>query len=446
VLPVRNERKELEENKDYKKLLKWDEEETPQAADVFEEKKKTSKKVLKRQERERERQRKKGILDENRKSRMTTKGKAFIITGAVAVIIGLGMWILFGYFGIGLDWTTALAKVDGTRITEKEVSLYIDFLKNQGSSTVPAEDDPRYDAFKTNMIDSLIVLKIIQKYGAENDFSVTEKEINDEFSVLKENYPSEEEFEKALKDTKVSVNFLKQQIKDRILSDKINVKVTAGASVSDEEVSTYYNENKETMFTVPEQVKVSHILLKFNVPEGQELTDEIKKEALDRITEVENKLKNGEDFERLATAYSEDSSASNGGDVGFISRGQTIPEFEETAFLLDVGEVSQIIETTYGYHILKVTDRQDSYIKTFEEVKESINTYLLTAKQTQIWQDFVYGLIKKSEIVYTTDLKGQLLDIDAQETAPDTTATTETGSETGAETGAETTADTTDAD
>jgi parvulin-like peptidyl-prolyl isomerase len=421
----------LEDNKDFKKLMNWDEEERTEALEESEEKRKTSKKVLKRQVKEKERLRKREIIDERTKSKITTKGKIFMIAGAVAVILGIGLWFLFGYFGIGIDATQTLAKVDNMKVTEKEVSGYMEFLKNQGTTTVPEKTDPQYTVLKQNMLDSLIVLKIIQKYAAENNYTASEKEINDEITRLKANYEDEAAFQKVLKDTKVTMNFLNAQVKDQLIRDKIYTKVTAGLSVTDAEVKEYYDNNITTDFTVPEQVKVSHILIQFKTAEGQEPTDTEKKEAYDKIVEIDKKLKNGEDFEKLAIAYSEDTeSAKNGGDIGFISKGQTVQEFESAAFSLETGQVSSIIETTYGYHILKVTDKQQSYVKTLDEVKESIKSYLLGTKQSKAWEDFVYSLIRKSKIVYTTSLKGNLLDIDSQKSTETTATDTSTSSTT----------------
>jgi hypothetical protein len=87
-------------------------------------------------------------------------------------------------------------------------------------------------------------------------------------------------------------------------------------------------------------------------------------------------------------------------------------EFEEATFALKVGEVSDIVETTYGYHLIKVTDHKDAYIKDFSEVTDTIKSYLLNNKQTAEWEKFLFDLIRKSNIKYTTDLKGTLLDID----------------------------------
>ncbi len=396
------------EKKDYSKIYRWDDEE--EQVELTQRKK--SKKVLKRQLKEKEKKRKAELQKEREKVRITKKGYVAIIVGVVVVIAAFVCWYLFVYLGIGLDLTRTVATVDGVKVSQKEVDTYVEFLKNQSPGSVPAEDDPQFKVLQENILDTIIVFKLLEEYARQNGFNVTNKEIDEEYQKIAANYQSIESFENELKSKNISKDFLKEQISTSILRDKIFNKITEDAVVSEEEIKKYYDDNDETLFKVPEQIRVSHILIKFNVPEGQELNDNIKNEAKSKITDIENQLKQGADFAELAKKYSEDTaSAPNGGDIGFISKGQTVAEFENAAFSLNVGEVSQIVETYYGYHLIKVTEKKDSYIKTFDEVKDTIKSYLLNNKKMQMWQDFIYSLIGKAEIIYKSQLKGQLLDL-----------------------------------
>ena len=131
--------------------------------------------------------------------------------------------------------------------------------------------------------------------------------------------------------------------------------------------------------------------------------------------QLEDKLKNGVDFEVLARQYSDDSaSAASGGDLGYISKGQMIEEFEEALFSMDVGEVSEIVETQYGFHIIKVFDRQEEYIQKFDEVEESINAYLLNLHKMEKWEDFIFSLIEEVNIEYFKDVEGTLNSIEEE--------------------------------
>lgn len=361
----------------------------------------------------------KEIIRKKEKSKVSRRNKILISVVSVLVVLAIAAGMVFGYFGIKLDLSKTLATVNGVKIKQSEVDVYIEFLKNQDSTQVPAESDPQFKTLQANILDSLVVLRLLEKYGSENNFIVTQKEIDDQYQTVVKGYPSESAFEKDLQDKKVSKTFLKNEIKSELLRNKIAASVTKNVTVSDAEMQKYYVDNKETLFNVPEQIRVSHILIQFNVPQGQELTDQIKLAAHDKIKAIQDKLNAGEDFAALAKANSEDTaSAPSGGDIGYISKGQTVAEFENAAFALKVGEVSGIIETSYGYHIIKVTEHKDPYIKTFDEVKDTIKSYIENNKKTAEWEKFAYSLVDKATIHYTTDLKGSL--------GPEGTTTTET--------------------
>ena len=423
-----NDKEEIK--KDSKELYHWDEEPVEEKKPEIRIKK--SKKVTKREAKEAEKKRIKDIQRERQRNRISKKGKIGAIIGAIVAVLGFTAWLLFFYLGVGFDLTKTYAKFDSGKVTQKEIDTYMDFLKNQDPASIPEKTDPQYTVLQQNLLDSIIVMKIIESYAEKNNINVSEKEVADEISALIKNYESEAAFEKDLKDKNLSRSFLNEQVKSQLLRDKVFAQATKDVAVSDEETKKYYDDNAETLFMVPEQVKVSHILIKFAIPEGAELNDTIKAEAKTKITDIQEQLNNGADFAELAKQYSEDTaSAVNGGDIGFISKGQTVPEFEEAAFALEVGQVSGIVESTFGYHIIKCIEKQSPYVKTYDEVKDTIKSYLLNNEQLVVWEDFVYSLVDKAGIVYSSSLKGQLLE--PRTTTTDTTegSSAETTSDTG---------------
>ncbi|MEH7238392.1 peptidylprolyl isomerase [Bacillus sp. JJ1562] len=131
-----------------------------------------------------------------------------------------------------------------------------------------------------------------------------------------------------------------------------------------------------------EVVKASHILAKFSDNPTAEVTEEQKAEAKKKIDEAKAKLDSGEKFEDVAKELSDDGSAQNGGDLGWFGKGRMVPEFEETAFALKEGETSDIIESQFGYHIIKVTGTVDDFDKKDKEQQDEIRKALLQADQT----------------------------------------------------------------
>ncbi|WP_453990624.1 peptidylprolyl isomerase [Bacillus nitroreducens] len=131
-----------------------------------------------------------------------------------------------------------------------------------------------------------------------------------------------------------------------------------------------------------EVVKASHILAKFSDNPNEEVTEEQKAEAKKKIDEVKAKLDSGEKFEDVAKEFSDDSTAQNGGDLGWFGKGRMVPEFEETAFSLKEGEVSDIVESQFGYHIIKVTGTTEGFEDMEQEKKDEIRRALLQADQS----------------------------------------------------------------
>ena len=140
----------------------------------------------------------------------------------------------------------------------------------------------------------------------------------------------------------------------------IEEKVMSTVSISDEETKAYFDTNPDE-FKMPERIRASHILLKMD----PKATDASKAETLKKIEEIRSKLDNGEDFAKLAKLYSEDpASAKRGGDLGFTQRGDLVPEYEAIAFNLKDGEISDIVQTQFGFHIIQLIERRGERIHT----------------------------------------------------------------------------------
>lgn len=343
------------------------------------------------------------------KSKESKRKKIIIIVISTIVVIVIAAGIVFGLFGYRFDFSKTVAIIDGIAIKQSEIDTYMELLKNQSPTNFPPDSDPAYRIYQISILDSFTHLRLLQNYAKANGFTVTKKEIDDAYQNIVKQYPSASDFEKDMAAKKITAAILKNELENQILINKVMAKVVTDITISDAEMQKYYDDNKNTLFNVPEQIRVSHILIIFNIPSGGTLTDQIKTEALKKITEINQKLKDGQDFAALAKANSEDTtSAVNGGDIGYVSKGMTVPEFENVAFSLKVGEVSEIVETSYGYHIIKVTEHKDPYIMTYDEVKDTIKSNIQSDKQKKIWEDFINSLVAKANIAYLTDLKGTL--------------------------------------
>lgn len=175
----------------------------------------------------------------------------------------------------------------------------------------------------------------------------------------------------------------------RLLKDQVEDKI----SVSDSDINEFYEANREKFMT-PEVLRASHILVR------------TESEARDILTE----LAGGKNFEELAREKSLDTTAQVGGDIGYFTYNQLVPEVEEACFNMKVGEISGIVRTKYGYHIIRLTERQEPHIKELSEVRNEIEGILKRRKKRFLFNEFVENLKKKSAITVNENLVKSISD------------------------------------
>jgi peptidyl-prolyl cis-trans isomerase D len=174
-------------------------------------------------------------------------------------------------------------------------------------------------------------------------------------------------------------------------------KAAADVQVTPDDLRAYYDQHRD-QYRLPEQVKVSHILIKTPLPGPDGKVDEKGvAEAQRRAEDLLKQLKGGAKLEDLAKKYSEDpGSAKEGGSLGWIGKGQTVPEFEKTAFSLPKGQISDLVKSSYGFHIIRVDDKQEAHVKTLDEVKAEIEPVLKHQKGQQIAERKADTLLKQA--------------------------------------------------
>ena len=181
--------------------------------------------------------------------------------------------------------------------------------------------------------------------------------------------------------------------------DKVNI--------TEEDARKYYSENQQ-QFEIPEQVRASHILIKPDTSDPNVEPALAKAAAKAKAEELLKQIKDGDDFAELALANSGCPSSARGGDLGFGQRsdpnsgrrGTWVAPFEKAAFELEVGQVSDIVETRHGYHIIKVTDRKEAGTKTFEQEKDGLMAMLTAKKQSELAEEYIESLKAQANIVY----------------------------------------------
>jgi peptidyl-prolyl cis-trans isomerase D len=175
-------------------------------------------------------------------------------------------------------------------------------------------------------------------------------------------------------------------------------KLAGGVQVTRDELQAYYDQHRD-QYRTPEQVKVSHILIKTPLAGADgKVDDKGVADAQRRAEDLLKQLKQGANFEDLAKKYSEDpGSAKEGGSLGWIGRGRTVPEFEKAAFSLPKGQMSDLVKSSYGFHIIRVDDKQDAHMKTLDEVKAEIEPIIKQQKAQQIAQKEAEDLLQQAQ-------------------------------------------------
>jgi peptidyl-prolyl cis-trans isomerase C len=284
-----------------------------------------------------------------------------------------------------------VATVNGTPIPRVEFDRSLDYAKEQFSKMGKALDEAQ---MKERVLDQLIASELLYQEGTKEGFQVDDKAVDEQLSQWKKQFPSDEDYQKAIKKMNVSEDIMRSDIrKDLTIQKLVMDKFVDKTSVPEEEIKSYYDAHPD-MFKRPEQVQASHILIKA----GPEATESEKEAALNKIKEVQEKQKKGEDFAELAKAHSECPSNAKGGDLGYFGRGQMVPPFEEAAFGMKPGEVSDIVTTQFGYHLIKVTDKKPETTVAYDEMKGRIGQYLKQEKVQNEVKTFVEKLRKEAKV------------------------------------------------
>jgi peptidyl-prolyl cis-trans isomerase D len=229
--------------------------------------------------------------------------------------------------------------------------------------------------------------------------------------VLKGLHPTDEELKAFYERNKATYNNSipeKRQIKYVVLD---SAKIAAATTVTDQDLQAYYDQHRDE-YRVPEQVKVSHILFKTPlVAPGAKEDEKAVADVRAKAEGVLKELKAGGDFAKLAEKYSDDpGSAKSGGELGWIGRGRTVPEFEKAAFSLSKGQTSDLVKSSYGFHIIRVEDKQPAHLKTLAEVKSEIEEKVKqqkTARATEVASNALLSQARADGFDKAAAAKGQ---------------------------------------
>jgi peptidyl-prolyl cis-trans isomerase C len=260
-----------------------------------------------------------------------------------------------------------VAKIGDRKITISEFNKMLGYLDSEKQKVI--EKNPQ---LKENILQQYIQGIVISKLAKKKGFDKN-PELKEQLELLKDNI--------------IAIEYLKKEVTNKV-------------EVSEEDVKAYYESHKDE-FKTPEMVRSRHILIKTD----PSASDNDKKKAKEKAEEILKKIKAGEDFAKLASDVSDDTgSKPKGGELGFFPKGRMVKSFEDAAFSLKPGEVSGIVETQFGYHIIKVEEKKEPGMEPFDTAKEKIKQKLLQERTKTKVTEFIEKAMKEANIEVHTEI------------------------------------------
>lgn len=286
------------------------------------------------------------------------------------------------------------AKVNGVEIPTIDLERATKALIAQNQIPPQAVTPEIAKQFKEAALNQLIGAELLYQEGKKHPVKDLDKRVDEKLNQYKSRIPDKAEFDKALKSAGITMDELKAlTVKEITVSELVDSQMKDKATVTDTDAQKFYDENKDK-FVTAESIRASHILIGVD----QNASDADKKKAREKAEAILKQVKEGKDFAELAKANSTCPSSAQGGDLGYFGKGQMVKPFEDAALALKPAETSGIVETQFGYHIIKLTDKKPEQTVTFGEAKERIVDYLKRQKMQKLVGEYVEGLRKNAKV------------------------------------------------
>jgi peptidyl-prolyl cis-trans isomerase SurA len=306
-------------------------------------------------------------------------------------------WDLYTVSALMIDRIVARVNDDVITLSELQEEGLPLFERLRENYTGP-ELEHQVQRAEREFLDQLVLKRLQLQYASQIGVTASENEINAAFKdVLIRNNLTQEQLIELLTREGLTLQDYKDRLREQIILARLmNQAVRSRVSVDASEVEAYYRAHRDEFNQSP-QAHLRHIFFRIDPGAGRSQIEAVQA----RATQVLQEARNGDDFANLARRYSEDATAANGGDLGFLKRGQALPEFEEVIYNLKEGDISDVIRTPNGLHIIKVEAFSKGALGSFAEIKPEIERRLLQEKIEKRFQAWTNELKDKAFIEIT---------------------------------------------
>ncbi|OGI04487.1 MAG: hypothetical protein A2Y25_06015 [Candidatus Melainabacteria bacterium GWF2_37_15] len=326
------------------------------------------------------------------------------------------------------DTSSPIMKVNGRVITENMFQKVFKQSTNamlQGRELDAKNPQNKFLLLinKNSTVNTLILMELIKYEADQRKLKITNKDIDTAVKDIITKIGGQEKFESILALSKLDEDTFRDNVKLDLLKQKLVENIVGNNGASDEEVKKFYEENKEAHFKHGEQVRAAHILISASEADLKDAVknenatanlseDDLNKKVQEKLKEKQAKAqdilqqakKDPAKFEELAKKYSEDTStASKGGDLGFFPKEEMVPDFSKVAFATKPGQISDVVKTEFGYHIIKVIDRKEAGATPLDEVAVHIKKYLESKKKMDALRTLIETSRQSASIVYLNE-------------------------------------------
>jgi len=292
--------------------------------------------------------------------------------------------------GIGIA-----ATVNGVEILERKLQAEVsNYMREQGSDVGAIRLPDNFKEIRLHVLDVLIGQELLWQAARRDDLVVDDEAVDAAYAQVRDRFDEDIKFQINLKQGGYSEASYREELRRRLSAQKwIETRVLAAVAVDDDAISRFYEENK-AKFALPEQVRARHILRKL----GAGSSDAERQAARELLEDIRRQVEAGGDFAALAREHSEDGSAERGGDLGFFGPGMMVKTFEQAAFALSPGEISDIVETHFGLHLIQLLERKPGGLAPLADAAAQIRSYLFKQRYQRALADAVEELREAATI------------------------------------------------